>query len=181
VIYFPTTGGMAGGTWVYDLTMKRWHERLYYDGSALQPHLGRCYARAFDRHLVGDRNSGKIYELANNEYDDDGAEIRRIRTAPHITDEAQRTFYHSLTLDMDTGAGLSGQPAPEVHLRWSNDGGYNWTAERSVSAGAFNDTRKRVIWRRLGSGRKRTFEVRISDPMRVALVDAYLNATGGTA
>ena len=47
------------------MSTQAWHERALWDPTALvwTPHLARCHAFAFDRHLVGDRSSPAIYHL----------------------------------------------------------------------------------------------------------------------
>jgi hypothetical protein len=60
-------------TWVFDGATQVWHERSLWDPTALAwtPHLGRTHTYAFDRHLVGDRQSGAVYEM-NTTFADDG-------------------------------------------------------------------------------------------------------------
>ena len=55
----------AETTWVYDVSTQAWHERALWNPTALvwEPHLARCHAFAFDRHLVGDRSSPAVYVL----------------------------------------------------------------------------------------------------------------------
>ena len=66
--YVPT----AETTWVYDLTTGVWHERALWDPTNLvwTPHLARCHMFAFDKHLVGDRQSPAIYVLDPEAYTD---------------------------------------------------------------------------------------------------------------
>jgi hypothetical protein len=61
VLNFPA----AGKTWVYDVATGEWHERAVWDSVAMdwQPHLSRCHAYGFGRHLVGDRLSPAIYDM----------------------------------------------------------------------------------------------------------------------
>ena len=51
-------------SWVYDVATGLWCERSQWSPTLRRhfPHLGRCHAYAFGRHLVGDRQSGTIYE-----------------------------------------------------------------------------------------------------------------------
>jgi hypothetical protein len=55
----------AETTWVYDAATQAWHERALWDPTQLvwTPHLARCHAFGFDRHLVGDRQSPAVYGL----------------------------------------------------------------------------------------------------------------------
>ena len=114
-------------TWSYDIGSGRdagWHERSYFDGTDHEAHRGRCCAYVGGQegtasaHLVGDRESGKIYKLSLDSYDDDGSPIRRVRRAQHLSDEMVQIAYHGLELDVEKGVG----PA-RYNLRWSNDGG----------------------------------------------------------
>ena len=55
----------AETTWVFDATTSVWHERALWNAVDLvwEPHLARCHMVAFDKHLVGDRQSPAIYHL----------------------------------------------------------------------------------------------------------------------
>jgi hypothetical protein len=179
VLYFPT----ANATWVYDATTNQWHERGVYNGftGLFDAHWSRCHVFAFNRHLVGSRIDGKVYEQSLSKYDDDGTETRRIRRAPHLTHDHKWIFYHEFVLDLETGVGLpTGQGSdPQIGLRYSDDGGRTWSAENSVTAGAIGDYSTRVRWARLGRARDRVFEVSMADPVKWALVNAYLNVSLG--
>jgi hypothetical protein len=66
---------------------------------------------------------------------------------------------------------------PQLMLRWSDDGGHNWTSERYAPAGKTGETARRVYFRRLGSTRKnagldRIFELSSTDRFDVALLGA---------
>jgi hypothetical protein len=62
----------AETTWTYDAATGVWHERALWDPTNLvwTPHLARCHAFAFDRHLVGDRQSPAVYVLDADLYTD---------------------------------------------------------------------------------------------------------------
>ena len=55
----------AETTWVYDVTTQAWHERALWNPAlvAWEPHLARCHAWVWERHLVGDRQSPAVYHL----------------------------------------------------------------------------------------------------------------------
>src|SRR5262249_41933529 len=133
VLQFPS----GKGTWVFDAATQMWHERAYLKSGALEGHLGQNHVYAFGKHLVGDRQSGNIYEMSLALYDDAGKAIRRVRRAPHISVEQQWIFHNQLQVDVETGLGLqSGQGSdPKLMLRWSDDGGKTWSNEYMASAG----------------------------------------------
>lgn len=165
-------------TWVYDLSTGQWHERTWTDGNGVESkQRGRTYALAYDTHVVGDFENGNIYALDMDTYSDNGSIITRTRTAPHLSQDLQRIFVSQAQLDMQIGVGLDGTTQgtdPQVMLRVSRDGGFNWGNERWVSAGKIGNTRARAIWRRLGQGRDIMMEVKMTDPVRPVILGMEL-------
>jgi hypothetical protein len=178
VLNFPG----ADTTWVFDASTGLWHERQSMNGNGnLDRHRGQCHVFDGTRHLVGDFEDGRLYELTDSEFTDDGESIVRMRRALHISATGHRLFHHAFQLDMETATALAtGQGSdPQVMLRYSSDGGHTFNSERWASAGKQGEYKRRVIWRRLGSDRDRVYEVKISDPVKVTLISAYLETEGG--
>lgn len=69
VLYLPNWDT----TWVYDVATQQWHERAHWDPTLMRwiPHVGRCYAYGWRKHLVGDRQSPTIYEMDQNTLEDE--------------------------------------------------------------------------------------------------------------
>jgi hypothetical protein len=114
-------------------------------------------------------------------YEEITTTTRRLRRAPHLTDENHWLSYDQLTIDLEAGVGaVDGLGAdPQVMVRWSNDGGHTWSNEHWVSAGKMGETKARAIVRRTGRARTRTFEVVVSDPVAWSLAAAYLHVSPG--
>jgi hypothetical protein len=190
VINFPS----GDATWVYDAATGLWHERGYLGTLKIndgQLHRARpnTHTFAFGKHVVGDWEAGYVYELSPLVFEDDTREIKRLRRAPFIDNSKKRIFFSQFELDMEVGQGNPGAinpvtpPAepvdPQIILRWSDDGGYTWSNEHSVSMGLSGQYRKRVIWRRLGHSRQRVFEVSTGqNAVNLALYNAYLELYG---
>jgi hypothetical protein len=68
---------------------------------------------------------------------------------------------------------------PHVMLQWSDDDGNTWSNERMMPLGRVGQYMKRMKWNRLGRSRNRVFRVSISDPVRVVLRDAFIDADEG--
>ena len=69
---------------------------------------------------------------------------------------------------------------PRVMLRWSDDGGHNWSNEHWTSIGQIGQYGKRAFWRRLGMTlkiRDRVYEVSGTDPVKIAIMGAELRAS----
>lgn len=64
--------------------------------------------------------------------------------------------------------------APQINLRWSDDGAHSFSNEYSQSMGKGGEFAKRVMWRRLGFPRDRVYEFSGSDPVPYRLNSAFL-------
>lgn len=184
----------SNATWVWDSKTQIWHERGTWnpDINSFLSWRPRYHAFAFGEHRVLDSGAGQGYGAGNPSglyrmgselpLDMAGAGIRRVRRAPAISAENKRIFYSLFELDVEPGLGTSGQGEdPQVMLRLSNDGGKTWGTEMLRGAGKTGEFFKRVRWNRLGSGRRRVFEVSVSDPIPWRLTGAYLKTNGPLA
>jgi hypothetical protein len=57
-------------SWVYDVATKQWHERALWSTTTGEwsPAVGRCHMHVFEKHLIGDRRTGALYEQRTNYY-----------------------------------------------------------------------------------------------------------------
>lgn len=178
IVSFPT----ANTTWCYDVSTGMWHERGYYNNGVIESIRGRFHMYAFGKHLVGDYMSGNILQMSMNVYLDNDKPIQRVRICPHICNELIRTVYDQLVVDMQVGVGMDGNSDdPLCMLECSRDGGRTYGYKIQTSVGAIGQYRKRVVFRRLGYARDMVFRFTISDAVKVAIVDAYLNMRPGNS
>jgi hypothetical protein len=171
VLNFPT----ANRTWVYDATTNLWHRRGWWNGTTLGRHRARCHGFVFGKHLVGDWENGKIYEMSTSLYDDDGTAIHWERTCPHNAEEDVRIFHSRMELDMEKATGSDFA----VTLSWSNDAGHTFTTGKTATTGSSGEHRKRVVWNRIGSARDRVYRFSGATSAKIALINAYLSAQAG--
>lgn len=66
--------------------------------------------------------------------------------------------------------------APQMMLRWSNDGGHTWPNEYQLDCGQAGEYSARVIQRRLGQGRNRVFEISVTDPIPWRIIAGEVQA-----
>ena len=180
-IFYVLTFPSVGRTWVYDLSLQAWHERLFWQNGQWQQYRARVYARAFNMDLVGDPLTGTIYQMDRLTYTDaGGVPLRRERVCPYIQEEEKMLRHNRLTVDVDTGVGLSvaaDQPGydPQMIMRYSDDRGKTWSNERQASMGMLGMDKTRVIYRQNGSSRLgKAYEIVVSDPVPVSINGAYL-------
>lgn len=185
LLTFPT----MKKTWVYDISTGMWHERkstvsipsLSQSEPEQTRHISNCYSYCYGKHLVGDYQSGKIYQMSQAFYDDAGTAKIWERTFPHVTQEQKNIFVSSFELDAEKGVGLTtGQGSdPQVILQYSKDGGQTWSTELWRSLGKVGEYTKRVRWLRLGKARTWTFRLRGSDSVLTSLFNVIASGAIG--
>ena len=176
VFSFPN----QNASWGYDVEGQAWAERGQWDAASQQykAWAPRCHADCFNKHLVGDRTTGTIWQMDTSYSTDvDGTGIRRLRRTPGLTDEHQRMPVDRFELLMDVGLGTqTGQGQnPRAMLRVSDDQGNTWSNELWRSIGRVGRYRQPVVWDRLGAKEDIVLELTISDPVPVRITNAWLN------
>lgn len=174
-ITFPNTNI----SWAYDLASSKWAQEGPWIAEQNQFAASRTRfpVVAFGQHRILDSETGSIYKLdVASHVDVDSRPLVVERTAPALVGELELIYYAALELDIQVGVGLvNGQGAePRIMLQYSNDGGNTWSAELWRSLGKLGQYQTRVRWVGLGAARRRVFRVRISDPVAVGIVGAYL-------
>lgn len=184
--YFYVLSFQAGNkTFVYDVQEKAWHTRTSYNTISTTEGRWRAVYQsfAFNKNIVGDYNTGDLWELSTSVFTENGTPILRERTAPVLfsNDDYKFITYKSLEIDMRRGVGLlTGQGSdPQIMMQFSNDGGITWSNEYWTSIGKIGEYANRVKWNRLGRSNFRVFRIRISDPIKVVIMGAVIDILKG--
>jgi hypothetical protein len=177
-IFYEITIGTK--TFCYDVTTDLWHTRA--TGVTDNRNRSNCYIYFGDKHLIGDYQDGKLFELDLDTYADDGEVMRAIRTCQVIEERNHNMFFYSFELEMEVGVGIAtGQGSdPQLMLQWSDDGGKTWSNEHWLSIGKMGEYKTRVRKRRLGVSRNRIFRTIISDPVKRRFFNAYVEGEIGS-
>lgn len=105
VVTFPT----INLTWVYDVASQMWHKMMYWNNDGTYSrHRGNCACLFQGMVIVGDYENGKLYQLDQSNYTDDGQHVRRLRRAPHLVADFQRQYFDELQIQFQPGVGNSG-------------------------------------------------------------------------
>lgn len=158
VLAFPT----ADVTWVYDISQELWHQRAWTDSSGVEHRIrANNAAAAYGINVVGDWQTGALYQYDLSNLTDAGSPIVRRRGFPILRQDNSRVEYTRLILDMAVGdmpATLS-EDEPQVSLRYSDDRGASWGNPIMGGVGATGQYNRSILFTRLGLGRNRVFEV----------------------
>jgi len=166
-------------TFCLDVSTGLWVEWQTFNKNDWNP-IG--FTNAFNKRLVGDRRSNKIFELDLDTDTDDGAIFAREGIGQNIFSPDQSLSRHNFfRLDVDAGVGLtSGQGSdPQVQLSWADEDGVKFNNPKSRSIGKIGETKKRAFWRRLGIARSRTYKFRYTEPTKFIVKGAYVDVQRG--
>jgi hypothetical protein len=161
---------------VYDFHSRLWCNWSYYDTQAGEHKRwrGNCVALApsWGKVLVGDRLNGKIYELDEQTYQDNGGTLRMMIRTGHMDrgDIGAWKFTTSVEFRAKKTDPGGGSTITAV-LRYRNNGETTWSSEKTITLSAASgnlDYYARI--RNLGRYRTRQWEIYISDNAPVALL-----------
>lgn len=179
VLVFPT----AQATWCFDAASGEWHERLWRDPATGDwgRHRSNCHIAFAGENIVGDWQSGNLYQLDLDTYTDNGDPLVAVRQTPYLSNGNLYTFFHRLWVDMEVGVGTqSGQGYdPMLMLEWSDDGGNTWKNQQWCKVGKVGERTVRAMFRRLGKSRARVFRVSLSDPVKRIFIQAAVDSEVG--
>ena len=187
-VFYVLTFPVEDVTYVYNCTTSIQESRdlkadVFWHRWSSWPNNGRhranCYAYFEGKHLVGDFQNGKIYELGG--YHDDGHIIRSELTYPIIDDGGKKQRHGLFRQEMKQGTGLINNSTdidagedPKCYLQYSDDGAKTWSAEAWADMGKIGERLTITEWRRLGRTRRhgRTYRTIITDPVEVDIYGA---------
>lgn len=162
-------------SFVFDALTGLWHERAHTTGGARTRYRGQHHAYDGIDNLIGDYQNGNIYALKENVFTDDGQPVYRERTIPYMPSEKNNVSYLRLELEMSVNDALTEQ---DINMSWSDDYARTWSAPMPQSLGIKDADIKRIVWRRLGTGRQRTYKFTTTANSRCALINGYLEVKG---
>lgn len=167
VLNFPT----ENQCWVFDTTTREWHERDSFGKDQYSPN---CHAYIFGKNLVGAHDSGRVLEMDHDTYTDNtGTTIQRIAQFPEVRNELENIQFRKLQIEFEQGVGNATEDDPQAMLQWSDDGGKTWSNEHWRDIGQVGEYGYRSIWRRLGRFKKRVFRLKITDPVKAVVLNAF--------
>ncbi len=172
VITFPA----ARRTFAYNYTKQAWQDWGSWNTATgvYDAFKGRayCFARAWNLHLVGDPNSGKVYQMSRSLFTDDSQPIRTVRRTGFVSHGTmQHKFSREVRIRVKRGAGNAVVSDPQMWVRWRNDGGA-WGNEHWISLGAVGQHEYVGRLFRTGVYRTRQWEFGHTDDSDFILVGA---------
>lgn len=172
--HFPT----ANKTLVHDLATEQWGQWAYTDDNGVLNRDRACfYASAYGKNFAQDWETGVVYEISGDVYDDDGHEITFIRGFPVLEKELSRATHNALRAYMEYGTETDpNADMPVLLLFISDDNGRTWYDPIEAPLGATGEYDTVAQWTRLGQARTRVYELVWSANVKTALNGLFVDA-----
>lgn len=169
VINFPT----AGFTWLYDGFTQIWTS-LKSQGTTR--HRVQLTFSFLTFTIASDFANGLLYQITDQAYTDNGAQIESEIISENISDpDLNRFSVNKFRVDMQVGMGDNIVERPQIGLSVSRDNGRTYGAEMLQDIGPIGDYSNVVEWNRLGVSRDVVFKLRMNDAFPFALIGAIVN------
>lgn len=175
-------------TLVYDHLVDAWYEWGYWNNETAEYEAfkGRCFcfAKAWNKYLIGDRSTGKVYELSEDYDSDDGAPIRSMFESGWINHGSDMQLKDSLglVLRVKRGQGKSedSAEAPYLQIRKADNGKTTWSGFKSISLGAIGDDESRITAYRGRGGKyfSRKYQIVLPDNASCVISGIWENVAG---
>lgn len=161
-------------TYAYSENSATWFELS--NGVLGNRHRINSYAYFAGAHLIGDIDSGSIFAMDSDTFNDNGDEYVRQRdsmtlSGAMIGKPGQTMRMRRLELICETGVGNDSVTNPQIAFSCSYDGGASFTNERWLNLGEDGQRRTRVEWFNMAVFRELIVRIRMTD-------DAFLAITG---
>ena len=176
--FYCLTFPSANKTWEYDITTELWHERESVNNGGKDGRWrANCQAYFAGKNLIGDFETGIIYEIDPDVYKENEAVIKREIIGTTMFKNFARMSLNKFVVMMDTGVGIAtGQGInPQLVGRFSDNGGKTYTDELWQPIGAEGSFLTEVFWTKIG-GKARSFIAKLnySEPTKFHIVGAFV-------
>lgn len=163
-------------SFLYDGLADAWSE--VSSGLTGGRHYGEIRFELLSIPYASDYRSGKLYKVDVGAYTDAGDQIAREWITRHTFKGLDYLSIAELQVEFEAGVGLNaGQGSnPQCMLQVSKDGGHTWGNERWQAMGAQGKYAWRSVWYLLGVARDWLFKFRITDPVKVVVINGLLVA-----
>ncbi len=170
---FPT----ANKTLVFDQATEQWAQWAYTDGDGNLNRDRACfYASAYNTNFAQDWQTGEVYEILGEVYDDNGTEITFIRGFPVVQKELNRITHNTLRAYMEMGTEPDpNADEPVVLLYVSDDGGRSFYDPIEMPLGNQGEYDNVAQATRLGQARNRVYELVWTAGVKTALNGVYID------
>ncbi|MFK3647911.1 packaged DNA stabilization protein [Lysobacter enzymogenes] len=167
-----------GQTFGFDVPAQEWHRRESY---GLKRWRINALIRWGARWYAGDFQNGRIYELDWDTLTEAGQPLVSQRRTAVSHADGNPIIVDGIKLFFDVGRSGAANDDHYTSIRYSDDGGHNWSSAAVESIGGAGEYQTSVEVRQLGMATERVWEVEVSSPAKRDLIGASWLAGVGQA
>lgn len=156
-------------TFAYDMLTGLWHTRQSL-GSTWG--IRNMVVNEKGVWVGADVSSGNIYYVGLDYYTENGQTILRTAETSPFSNGVDYFTLNKFEIDMETGKSLPNEE-DTITLSFSDDGGFEFKNDHTISLGAQGERKKRIIWRRLGRHRNLTLRVTTRCKSQINIIAAH--------
>lgn len=170
-------------TWEYNVTTGEWHQRQSYRQNRWR---AAHSAYAFGKWVVGDVNSGRLFELTDSVLTEDGEPLIFEIESDAVKGFPARIQCRRADFDVNVGYGreIGLDPIevnPTMQISWSDDGGVSWSnpLHRALGREGRYATLVSVLNTGMSAAQGRKWRIKVSDPVPVTLMGGVQEVKAG--
>ncbi|HEY9219544.1 MAG TPA: hypothetical protein VIO94_15965 [Phenylobacterium sp.] len=156
------------GCIVYDQSTELWHERQSHDSPTWK---AKHFTEAYGMKLCTSATEGKIFRLEGDVYDEDGDILPFEMVTPYAYDAGKRFSVDEVEVITQPGVG-SHVLDPAITLQRTVDGEV-FSGPKVRRYGKVGERQRRVLFGPQGQDRQMAFKLRITDPVRRAILGVF--------
>ena len=169
IIYWTFPDGL---TWGYDVATQLWHRRKSYGFNNWRVnHL--VFWNGY--WIAGDATNENLYKVDWDVSTENGAELERVRVTGVTHADQNRFRVDGVEVVVLVGKSDLDNYDHVFEMCYSDDGGYTFGNWKTHSLGAQGAYGTRLLWRRLGLARHRTWKVRVTSPVKCDVLGASMS------
>jgi len=130
-----------------------------------------CYAKGWNKYLIGSRKESKIYTIDADTYTDNGNIIKFEKKTGHISYQTlkdKRTYRYTYKIKR----GFGGTTTPYMMEKHRDNGKQEWSTERLIDLGKEGDYESIKKLHRMGHYRTRQTHFSVTDNVPVIMIEA---------
>jgi len=162
-----------GHTWGFDVLSSRWHRRASLGLDRWRLNTMTAWN---GMNIGGDFSNGKLYRVTSDVQTESGLPIVSRRVGGLIHAESNEVEIAAMRLLFDVGRGGPGDVDHHCSIRYSDDGGHNFTQARVTDIGRSGQYRIKVEEDQLGMALERVWDISVSGPRKRDLIGASIKA-----
>lgn len=167
-----------GITWSYDTTNNTWFIRKSFDAdiNLYTRHWASGSMNIGGTQVVGGYLDGRLLEISMDYVDDDGEEIVRKLTTPHMLANGEFYSMYNMEVYVEPSKATASVTSPQLMLEISNDYGNTWSDIQTATVSTTGNYPNPARFPSLGGGDVFTLRFTMSDPIEWAITNvmAYL-------